>query len=86
MLAGDLQTPLRFCRTAENPAAITTVGREFNPLTRRQPPPSQQMRARSSEAAQALSESGNHLGRMASDTEAIFLASAILGVAWLAMM
>jgi hypothetical protein len=86
MLAGDLQTSLRFCRTAENPAAITTVGREFNPLTRREPPPAQQMRARSSKADQALSESGNHVRSMLSDTEAIFLASAILGVAWLAMM
>jgi hypothetical protein len=85
MLAGDLQTFLRFCRTAENPAAITT-GREFNPLTRRQPPPSQQMRAGWSKANQALSESGNHVRSMLSDTEAIFLASAILGVAWLAMM
>jgi hypothetical protein len=44
------------------------------------------MRARWSNADQALSESGNHLRAMLSDTEAIFLASAILGVAWLAMM
>jgi hypothetical protein len=44
------------------------------------------MRARWSKAAQALSESGNHLRSMLSDTEAIFFASAILGVAWLAMM
>jgi hypothetical protein len=44
------------------------------------------MRARSSKADQAVSESGNHLRAMFSDTEAIFLASAILGVAWLAMM
>jgi hypothetical protein len=44
------------------------------------------MRARSSKADQSLSESGNHVRSMLSDTEAIFLASAILGVAWLAMM
>jgi hypothetical protein len=44
------------------------------------------MRARWSKADQALSESGHHLRVMLSDTEAIFLASAILGVAWLAMM
>jgi hypothetical protein len=44
------------------------------------------MRARWSKADQALSESGNHLRLMLSDTEAIFFASAILGVAWLAMM
>jgi hypothetical protein len=43
-------------------------------------------RARWSKAGQALSESGNHLRSMLSDTEAIILASAILGVAWLAMM
>jgi hypothetical protein len=44
------------------------------------------MQARWSKVAQALSESGNHLRAMLSDTEAIFLASAILGVALLAMM
>jgi hypothetical protein len=44
------------------------------------------MRARWSKADQAPSESSNHLMAMLSDTEAIILASAILGVAWLAMM
>jgi hypothetical protein len=48
--------------------------------------PSQQMRARWSKGDQAPTESGHHLSAMLSDMEAIFLASAIRGVAWLAMM
>ena len=37
MLAGDLQTFLRFCRTAENPAAITDPCRGQAPFVPHRP-------------------------------------------------